>query len=141
MRSITLNARSKQVLLRLDKTLPIQRKALSNALADIGDMVVTEAERLIMSPPKTGRKYPELPNRSSAPGEAPANQSGKLAGSGGYKVRNHLEMTVGEEVEYAKYLEDGTKKMKKRPHLITAIQNKRQDSVISIYQHLKGVIE
>jgi hypothetical protein len=38
--------------------------------------------RKIMDPPKTGKKYSGLPNRSSAPGEAPATQSGGLQRSG-----------------------------------------------------------
>lgn len=40
------------------------------------------ATRKIMDPPKTGKKWPGLPNQSSAPGESPATQSGRLQQSG-----------------------------------------------------------
>lgn len=40
------------------------------------------ATEKLMNGPKTGKKWPGLPNQSSAPGEAPATQSGDLQKSG-----------------------------------------------------------
>lgn len=55
--------------------------ALDKALLQTAQDVQTEAMRLIMNPPKTGIQHPELKNRSSAPGEAPATQSSALQNS------------------------------------------------------------
>lgn len=132
MITITASRKTKEVLIKIPGHLLRHKKALEKSLHEIGQDVVTEATRLINSPPKTGRKYPQLPNQSSAPREAPATQSGKLAKSGGYKVRNPYEMTVGEKVDYAEWLENGTRKMKPRPHLIVAAKNKSQDGICTI---------
>jgi phage gpG-like protein len=65
---------------------------------------------------KTGIKYPNLPNRSSAPYEPPAKQSGNLHSKIDVKLHNNGVM-VGSDVKYLKYLELGTKKMVKRDGL------------------------
>lgn len=43
-----------------------------------GEMAKALHENLGPEPPRTGRKYARLPNRSSAPGEFPARQSGEM---------------------------------------------------------------
>jgi hypothetical protein len=136
MITIKASQKTKEVLVKIPGHLMRHKKALEKSLHEIGDDVVKETVRLIKSPPKTGIHYPDLPNRSSAPGEAPANQSGDLAKSVDYIVRSPYEMTVGEEMEYGKFLEDGTRRMKPRPHLIKAIQNKSQDGVNTILTNI-----
>ena len=65
---------------------------------------------------KHGVKYPNLPNRSSAPYEQFARQSGKLNDSIDVKIIEDIIM-IGSDVPYLKYLELGTSKMKPRPTL------------------------
>lgn len=74
------------------------------------------ATRKIMDPPKTGKKHPGLPNQSSAPGEAPATQSGRLQQSG----RTHYDVasltgTAEWATEYALRLEVGDDEFDARP--------------------------
>jgi hypothetical protein len=97
-------------------------------LRNAGQIVRDEIKRLITDPPKTGIKYRHLPNRSSAKGEAPANQSGKLRKSVIYKVKNHTELEVGDTVLYGKFLEF----YHKRPHVSTAGESKRQTVALAI---------
>lgn len=60
--------------------------------------------------PKTGEWWANLPNRSSAPGESPARQSGNLINSiYGYFSDDLLSVTMGPTVDYAVYLHEGLK--------------------------------
>lgn len=81
---------------------------------------VREVKRL-MRDPKHGVHWPGLPRRSSAPGEAPAIQSGRLIGAvdsavfrgstGGWEA----VAGVRREVDYAVGLEFGTTRIAPRP--------------------------
>lgn len=86
-----------------------------------GQIVRNNVREMIKNPPKTGRKYANLPKRSSAPGESPAYQYGKLSKSVAYKAYSWNEMEVGYQVVYGLYLERGTDRMKPRPALSTAV--------------------
>jgi len=115
----------------------LHQEGIRKALIEIGQEVVSETKRLIRTGNRTGRQY-SFRGRihiASSPTEAPANRSGRLARSGGYKVSGPYQMVVGEKVEYAKFLEDGTKKMKARPHLIVAINNKARDTQSALIEH------
>ncbi len=63
---------------------------------------------------RSGRQYPGLPNRSSAPGEPPATQSGRLKTSRTIRFRG-LRGEIVYDAGYAGYLETGTSKMAPRP--------------------------
>lgn len=101
------------------------RHRLRRSLAISGSEINRETVRLIQSPPKTGRLYRFKGglHQASAPGEAPANKTGNLSRTNYYKVQSAQELEVGETAEYAGYLEDGTTKMRPRPHIIKAIDN------------------
>jgi len=71
---------------------------------------------------KHGIKYKNLPNRSSAPFESPALQSGNLHSKIDVEYKDKV-LSVGSDVKYLKYLELGTKKMKPRNGLEIAYNN------------------
>lgn len=91
----------------------------------IGPKLRDETRRLIYEPPKTGRIYNIYGRRhqASAPGQSPANLTGRLAQSNDYTVRGHDSLEFGERAPYARFLEEGTRKIAQRPHLIRAFQN------------------
>jgi HK97 gp10 family phage protein len=99
------------------------RKGCMKGLQLSGRLVRDRIRKLIKDPPKTGRKYPSLKNRSSAVGEAPAYQSGKLSRGVRYAVSGWSKMEVGDTVFYGYFLEYGTTKMKPRPHVSTAVSD------------------
>lgn len=80
---------------------------------------------LQIPPSRTGVQYPNLPNRSSAPGEPPAPQSKRLQESIAVLSRAtpaDLVSTVGPRPQafasrapYPVFLEFGTRRMKPRP--------------------------
>lgn len=89
----------------------------------------------VLSKGGSGKKYKRLPNRSSAPGETPAPQSGNLRQDWndetlieGNRVTSHLKSNV----KYARWLEDGTKKMAKRP-FVNPIKKKAEPEVVKIF--------
>ena len=126
---IRVHRKTNEVLMNMPKHGRAHQNGLRLALHEIGGEVAKEDERLIRQGPKTGRKYSGLPNRSSAPHEAAANQSGKLIDSIDYKVKNWQSMEVGETVDYAEFLAKGTSRMAPRDQLIMAVNNKARDAV------------
>ena len=140
--SITIDRKSVNVLVDIKTIKRKHEIALKNALNDIGSEVVNETANLIFNGPKTGRiyQYRGARHQASSPGEAPANRTGRLAKSVDYKVRSHNEMTVGESAEYAGFLENGTRKMKPRPHLIVAVQNNARNTELAILEAVEQEI-
>jgi HK97 gp10 family phage protein len=64
-------------------------------------------------------------HQASAPGEAPASDTGRLAGDLAIVVTG-LTATVGTALEYGKYLEYGTMKIEERPWLRPALDRNRK---------------
>lgn len=135
---ITIDPKSKRVLIDLGQASRKHKKALRLALNEIGSDVVNKISNYIFNPPKTGRWYTYRGRRyqASAPGQSPANRSGRLAKSGGYRVRNYYELKIYETAPYAGYLEFGTRKMAPRPHIIRAIRANRTQAIRSIKDHI-----
>lgn len=98
---------SKEFDMRFADGRKMFRKGAMNGLRQSGRHVRDRIKKFIKDPPKTGRKYPSLPNRSSAVGESPAYQTGNLSKSIKYVVSKWNEMEVGatERAKYAPFLE------------------------------------
>jgi hypothetical protein len=87
--------------------------------------LLEEKIKLKMAPPKAGRTYQRKTrvHIASAPGEAPAIDSGSLIGSIQQVMESSLERQVGTNVFYAPFLESGTSRMEARPVWeVTAIE-------------------
>jgi len=93
------------------------RKRLAAGLSDAGRIVQEEALRTITSPPKTGRKYPDLPNRSSRAGETPAYQFGWLFHNIDY-TSDETKAVITSGAEYSAWLEYVADRAFMRPSLI-----------------------
>jgi hypothetical protein len=61
-------------------------------------------------------------HRASAPGEAPATDTGALVNSIYNESRGKYSRAIGSRLDYAYYLEFGTFKMAKRPSWIPAVE-------------------
>jgi hypothetical protein len=91
---------------------------------------VSNVRRAIQGPPKTGIEYARGKNgdkihRASAPGEAPATDTGTLASSiynEKRPQRNGFLRVIGSRLKYAYYLEFGTRKIEPRPSWIPAVE-------------------
>lgn len=90
---------------------------IAKAVAATAITITNDIKKAIQSPPKTGRLYRRgnAAHRASAPGEAPATDTGALVNSIAYKQEDRLQATISSRIKYAPWLEFGTRKMKPRP--------------------------
>ncbi len=106
-------------------------KEVAAALVAGGYMIEANAKRRIMSGPKTGRTYKvrSVTRQASAPGEAPANQTGRLVNSITVQPeparKRVLVKAGGGAVDYAAMLEFGTDKMAARPFFRPALKEEK----------------
>jgi HK97 gp10 family phage protein len=117
------------------------RQAVEEALKAGVQMIANDAKRSVARGPKTGNIYTHyfrtgpnggvfpvekrVPHQASAPGEAPATDTGRLLNSivaDAEFVGNEITGYVRADVEYARFLEYGTRKILPRPFLIPAIE-------------------
>ena len=107
------------------------RDELEKGLEASARHVQDEAIKSILRGTKTGKTYKVggVNRRASAPGEAPANQTGRLAGSFVTSLsRGTLSALVSAGrglVNYARALEFGTVNMEARPFLFPAVERSR----------------
>lgn len=116
-------------------------RGIQQGLTEIGDNLVDSAQEGIKNPPATGRIYiiNGRSHQSSAPGQYPANLTGKLMKSIDSKV-DSLKMEFGAEAKYAPFLQQfktprqttsNWKKIAPRPFL-TLSHNKNKNNFIKI---------
>ena len=107
-----------------NKVLRQADAAMERGLTILAAKVRDTAKESMLSG-KTGKHYPKMPQRSSAPYEAPAAQhGGGLRGRIHYKQDGKLSRLVGVDiktVKYALFLEHGTRRMAPRPWLRPAL--------------------
>jgi HK97 gp10 family phage protein len=122
-------------------------RGIRHAWFETGKDLEKEANREILKGKKTGKHWPGLRNRSSAPGETHANQSGKLRKSIGWKVHGSDSITFGYGVsgsapKYAKFMEFGTPKgqMAARPTLQNAVRATERDTQVNLEIEIKKAI-
>ena len=86
--------------------------------------IQARAQMAIMNPPKSGRIYRRgnVVHQASAPGEAPATDTGNLVNSAYTKKLGDSDYETGFTAEYAAALEFGTPKIEPRPYLRPAVE-------------------
>ena len=77
---------------------------------------------------KSGRLYRRrnIEHRASAPGQAPATDTGFLLSSIYYERNTPLSATVGSRLDYAYFLEFGTVRIEPRPAWLPATEKNRE---------------
>lgn len=116
-------------------------RALELTMKGAVQLVANDAKQAVARGPKTGRTYTtrfktnrntgrifpteaRVPHTASAPGEAPATDTGKLVGSIVADAKG-LKAFVEARSEYAIHLEYGTRNMAARPFLFPAVERNR----------------
>jgi HK97 gp10 family phage protein len=100
--------------------------AVRQTLYRMGKIFYDDARMATMRGPRTGENL--LPRKygrnihASAPGESPQRRSGFLRSKLGFNVVGMRILHFRDDAPYAGFLEDGTRKMAKRPFMQPAIQ-------------------
>lgn len=104
--------------------IEIEAAVIKTALELSGDI-----RKRIQRGPKTGIVYRRAKgqnlsatHQSSAPGEAPATDTGRLVNSILFKQEAKLSATVSSQLPYASYLEFGTQKIAPRPSWVPSTE-------------------
>jgi HK97 gp10 family phage protein len=108
-------------------------KELAAIVRGTAQNIRTHAVKSIQRGPKTGVTYRKkrggkntdgVLHRASAPGEAPANDTGRLAGAIKADI-NGKQAEVVADTEYAAWLEFGTRDIEPRPFMVPAMEKER----------------
>lgn len=129
-------------LKRLKQKIP---DALRDAIREIAFDIRIKAMELITSGPKTGTTYKRksVSHQASAPGEAPASDTGDLLSH--ITVAAHGRYTdVGTEKLHGLYLEGGTKvkdveRIAPRPFLAPALEEHSGRIEAALVEHLRRI--
>jgi HK97 gp10 family phage protein len=136
-----------------DEVAQALRKYGRDAEREIGKAVTATAlliqgdiRKAIQRGPKTGRVYVRgegqnlsRTHRASAPGEAPATDTGTLVSSITFKQESRLTATVASRLAYATYLEFGTQRIAPRPSWVPAVEKMRPEFAKRIQAALRKV--
>lgn len=122
----------------LDKLLKVTgavsdevEKEVAKGLFASAKKIEGDAKRSILNGEKTGRTYKRgnVLHRASAPGQAPASDTGWLVNSiNSYLGERLTALVVAGRglVSYARHLEFGTSKMAARPFMFPAVEQNRE---------------
>ena len=87
----------------------------------------------------TYKKYkPKRTHTASAPGQAPASDTGRLAGSILPPRQISRGYSVGTNLDYGRYLEFGTRRIAERPWLRPAVDAERPKFLMRVQKILSG---
>ena len=104
----------------IEARLPLLSAVVRKAALD----VEAWAKLAVQSPPKTGRVYKRAGGKrhqASAPGEAPATDTGNLVNSIGIRPAGKDTWAVFARAKYALGLEVGTARVAARPFMVPAL--------------------
>ena len=124
-------------LRRLEKNMeqPFREVVMGGA-----QLIRGEAIKSIQSGPKSGRVYekynPRRTHKASAPGQAPASDTGNLVRNIVVKQENPDLVKVESNATYSSFLEFGTSKMLARPFLFPATERSRKKIAQAVFNRV-----
>ena len=120
-------------------------KDMQEVLLGGGQLIRGEAIRSIQQGSKSGKTYkrynPTRTHKASAPGEAPASDTGNLVRNIRVKQKSLDIVTVESRASYSKFLEYGTSKMQARPFLFPAFKMSQGKIMMATFNRVKAFIQ
>ena len=126
----------------VSKTISDVDKAVARGLFISAEKVRADAVKSILSGSKSGRLYRRrgTVHQASAPGEAPANDTGTLANSAEAKLVDINRAVVNFNAQYARFLEFGTTNIAPRPYARPALMMNRDFIAEAIDKEVRKVV-
>ena len=119
-------------------------KPFREVIAGGAQLIRGEAIKSIQTGAKSGRIYekynPRRTHRASAPGQAPASDTGNLVRNIAVKMESRDQVAVVSSAPYSQFLEFGTSKMLPRPFLFPATQRSKKKIAMAIFNRVVSEI-
>ena len=110
-----------------------------------GQLIRGEAVKSIQSGAKSGIVYekynPRRTHRASAPGQAPASDTGNLVSKITIRQDGKDKTNVESNADYSAFLEYGTSKMEPRPFMLPAFEKSKKPIINAVFNRVKRKIE
>ena len=110
-----------------------------------GQFIRGEAIKSIQAGAKSGIVYekynPRRSHRASAPGQAPASDTGNLVSKIIVKQKSKNITNVESNADYSAFLEYGTSKMEPRPFMLPAFEKSKKPIINAVFKRVKNKIE
>lgn len=134
-------SQAQEGLLRLSKFTAVAEQGLRQAVQETAERIRDDFIRAIEGGAKSGRVYLRKGrrHRASAPGQAPASDSGMLVRRTRVSVSKRsisAGVVAGPSDFYARFLESGTKRIRPRPALVPARDKHVQDFIDNVLNAL-----
>ena len=125
--------------LEKDMEIPFQEIVKGGA-----QLIRTEAIKSIQTGAKSGVMYqkynPRREHRASAPGQAPASDTGNLVSKITVKQKSLNVVHVESNADYSAFLEYGTSKMQPRPFMLPAFEKSKKPIINAVLNRVKQKI-
>ena len=135
----------KKVLSQLDRLQKDMEQPFQEVVKGGGQLIRGEAIKSIQTGSKSGIVYekynPRRSHRASAPGEAPASDTGNLVSKIIVKQKTKNIVNVESNANYSAYLEYGTSKMQPRPYMLPAFEKSKKPIINAVFNRVKRKIE
>ena len=135
----------KKVLSQLNKLEKDMEIPFQEIVKGGGQFIRGEAIKSIQSGAKSGIVYekynPRRSHRASAPGQAPASDTGNLVSKIIVKQKTKNIVNVESNADYSAFLEYGTSKMEPRPFMLPAFEKSKKPIINAVLKRVKNKIE
>ena len=135
----------KKVLSQLNRLQKDMEVPFQEIVKGGGQLIRGEAIKSIQTGSKSGVMYqmynPRREHRASAPGQAPASDTGNLVSKIIVKQKTRNITNVESNANYSAYLEYGTSKMEARPFMLPAFEKSKKPIINAVFKRVKNKIE
>lgn len=135
----------KKVLSQLDKLQNDMEIPFQEIVKGGGQLIRAEAIRSIQTGAKSGVMYqmynPRREHRASAPGQAPASDTGNLVSKIIVRQKSQDVTSVESNANYSAYLEYGTSKMEARPFMLPAFEKSKKPIINAVINRITQKIQ
>ena len=135
----------KKVLSQLNKLEKDMEIPFQEIVKGGGQFIRGEAIKSIQAGAKSGIVYekynPRRSHRASAPGQAPASDTGNLVSKIIVKQKSKNITNVESNADYSAFLEYGTSKMEPRPFMLPAFEKSKKPIINAVFKRVKNKIE